>query len=98
MLSFVVLSLVDDIEKLRLLHVADLDGVAFQVSAVESDLGRLIGKNGRTAKAIRTILSGSAAKNGRKYTLDLARVGDNPGQLPGVLESVARGTIRSRMK
>jgi uncharacterized protein len=71
MLLAVVRSLVDEAEKVELLHVANAEGVAFQVRSAANDVGKLIGKSGRTARAIRTILSGNAVKNGRRYTLDI---------------------------
>jgi predicted RNA-binding protein YlqC (UPF0109 family) len=73
MLLAVMHSLVDQEDKLEMLHIAGADGVAFQVRASSGDVGKLIGKSGRTARAIRTILSASAAKNGRRYTLDIAQ-------------------------
>ncbi len=73
MLLSVVCSLVDETDKVELLHVADSEGMVFQVRLATNDVGKVIGKSGRTARAIRTILSASAAKNGRRYTLDIAR-------------------------
>jgi predicted RNA-binding protein YlqC (UPF0109 family) len=73
MLLAVMHSLVDQEDRLQMLHVAGGDGAAFQVRASSSDVGKLIGKSGRTARAIRTILSASAAKNGRRYSLDIAQ-------------------------
>ena len=71
MLLKLVQALVDEPEKLDLLHVADDGEVAFQVRTTAEDAGKLIGKNGRTVRAIRVILNGSGMKNGRVYTLDL---------------------------
>jgi predicted RNA-binding protein YlqC (UPF0109 family) len=73
MLLCVVRSLVDEADRVELLHVAGEDGMAFQVRSAASDVGKLIGKSGRTARAIRTILSASAARNGRRYSLDIVQ-------------------------
>jgi len=37
----------------------------------ESDIGKVIGKYGRIAKAMRTVLSASAARDGNHYSLDI---------------------------
>jgi predicted RNA-binding protein YlqC (UPF0109 family) len=73
MLLCVVRSLVDEADRVELLHIADEDGMAFQVRAALSDVGKLIGKSGRTARAIRTILTANAARNGRRYSLDIVQ-------------------------
>lgn len=80
MLLAVVRSLVDQPEAVELLHISGTDGIAFQVRSAANDIGKLIGKSGRTARAIRTILSGSAAKSGRRYSLDIAH--HEPNYLP----------------
>ena len=71
MLLAIVRSLVDEPEQVTLLHVAEGNEVAFQVRTTPADAGKVIGKNGRTARAIRVILVGSGMKNGRVYTFDL---------------------------
>jgi uncharacterized protein len=73
MLLVVMRSLVDAEDKLEIALVAAAEGAAFQVRCAPLDVGKLIGKSGRTARAIRTILSASAAKSGRRYTLDIAQ-------------------------
>jgi uncharacterized protein len=72
MLLTMLRSLVDKTDELDMVELADGQGVSFQVRSAADDLGKLIGKNGRTARAIRTILGASAAKHGRRYSLDLA--------------------------
>jgi predicted RNA-binding protein YlqC (UPF0109 family) len=82
MLFTVVTSLVDDAGSVEMLHVGGGEGAAFQVRAATNDLGKLIGKSGRTARAIRTLLSACATRNGRRYTLDivLQQAGAAPAQ------------------
>ncbi len=43
----------------------------FELTVDEEDLGRVIGRGGRTAKAIRTVLDGTARKEGRRAVLDI---------------------------
>ena len=42
-----------------------------ELRAAKEDLGRVIGKQGRTAQSIRTILNAVAARNNRKVTLEI---------------------------
>jgi uncharacterized protein len=84
MLLGVVRSLVDEADQVELLHIADEGGMAFQVRAATSDVGKLIGKSGRTARAIRTILAANAARNGRRYSLDIVQESSNADALQDV--------------
>ena len=43
----------------------------FELTVDPDDLGRVIGRGGRTAKAIRTVLDGAARKEGRRAVLDI---------------------------
>jgi len=48
------------------------DGIiVYQVSVADEDKGRVIGKNGKTAKSIRTIVRSVAVKQGIKVTVDI---------------------------
>jgi predicted RNA-binding protein YlqC (UPF0109 family) len=75
LLRTLVTALVDDSDQVQVISVDIDDGVAFEVRSAKEDLGKLIGKNGRTARAIRVILSAVAAKRSRRYSLDIAQHG-----------------------
>lgn len=47
------------------------DGQEYKLRVNQEDMGRVIGKSGRTAKAIRTLLSSAAAKNNIHATLEI---------------------------
>ncbi len=49
----------------------DGDYITLQVMVHQDDIGRVIGKAGRTANAVRTIAYASAAKDGRKLRIDI---------------------------
>lgn len=54
--------------------VREVEGDKFTVielRVAESDLGKVIGKQGRMAKAIRTLLSAASVKAGKKYGLEI---------------------------
>jgi len=42
-----------------------------EVSVAKTDLGKVIGKRGRTAQAIRTVLSAAAGKERKRYMLEI---------------------------
>ena len=43
----------------------------FRLQMRQSDMGRIIGRNGQTIRAIRALLSSAAARHGQKATLDI---------------------------
>jgi predicted RNA-binding protein YlqC (UPF0109 family) len=42
-----------------------------ELTVAESDLGKVIGKSGRTARALRTLLSAAGVKSGKRYALEI---------------------------
>lgn len=48
------------------------DPVVLKLMVSPGDLGKVIGKQGRTARSIRTILSAAGMKQNRRYSLDIA--------------------------
>jgi uncharacterized protein len=49
----------------------DSEYVRLELEVAEDDLGRVIGRSGRTARALRTVLSAAAEKNGQRCSLDI---------------------------
>lgn len=45
--------------------------VVYKVSVHPDDVGKVIGKQGRTAKALRTVVSGVAAREGKRVSVDI---------------------------
>jgi hypothetical protein len=45
--------------------------IAVELTVAESDLGRIIGRGGRTAKAFRQVLRASGDANGKRYELEI---------------------------
>ena len=73
MLLALLRSLVDKEEELEMVSLADAGGVSFQVHSAPDDIGKLIGKGGRTARAIRVILGANGVKHRRRYSIDFGR-------------------------
>jgi hypothetical protein len=47
------------------------DASIFELKVAREDLGRIIGKQGRTAKSIRTLLNAAASRGNRKVVLEI---------------------------
>ncbi len=45
--------------------------IVFRLQMRQTDVGRIIGRNGQTIRAIRALLSSAAARHGQKATLDI---------------------------
>jgi predicted RNA-binding protein YlqC (UPF0109 family) len=64
-------ALVDFPEDVLVVAAGDSEYVKLELEVAEDDLGRVIGRSGRTARALRTILSAAAEKNGQRCALDI---------------------------
>jgi hypothetical protein len=64
-------SLVDFPEDVVVVASGDSEYVKLELEVAEDDLGRVIGRSGRTARALRTILSAAADKDGRRCSLEI---------------------------
>jgi len=67
--EFIVKKLVDHPEDVKVAQVDSEKTVILELSVKEGDLGKVIGKKGRTARAIRTLLTAAAAKQGQKRAI-----------------------------
>ncbi len=66
-----VKALVGDADAVKVSQVEDGKTTRIEVRVAEGDMGRLIGREGRTVKAIRSLLFYAGQKHGRRYQLDL---------------------------
>lgn len=64
-------SLVDDPSKVVTSEELENDTIVIKLTVAKEDMGRIIGKEGRTAKAIRTILNAVATRDNKKATLKI---------------------------
>ncbi len=67
----IIKSLVDEPDSVEVSEAADGKNVRIEVRVSESDMGRVIGREGRTVKAIRSILFAAGHKHGKRFHLDL---------------------------
>jgi len=63
--------LVEDREAVRVEAIERDRSTVFELSVAEDDLGRVIGRGGKTAKAIRAVLDLAARREGRRVVLDI---------------------------
>jgi len=64
-------ALVDVPTEVKVTPVEDGDATVLELRVAPTDLGKVIGKQGRTAKSIRTILGAASMKLKRRYTLEI---------------------------
>jgi len=64
-------ALVDHPEDVQVRVVEGPQGAVLELRVHAEDLGKVIGRQGRTAKAIRTLLSASGMKLRKRYTLEI---------------------------
>jgi predicted RNA-binding protein YlqC (UPF0109 family) len=69
LLHKIISALVDRPEFLSIKAIATEDGATFTIDAHPDDTGKLIGKQGRNAKSIRTLLGAAGMKVRRRYTV-----------------------------
>lgn len=71
LVELMVRSLVDKPEQASVNEVAGESIVVYEVSVAEEDLGKVIGKGGRIANAMRTIVKAAATRTDRKATVEI---------------------------
>lgn len=69
-LTTIINSLVSDESQVSINQIDGEKSVIFEVKVAESDMGKVIGKEGRIAKAIRTIMKALGAKEEKKVTIE----------------------------
>lgn len=71
LVEFLAKSLVEDPSAVRVSEKQEGDSVVIELNVAESDMGKVIGKQGRIAKAIRTVVKAASARTGKKYTVEI---------------------------
>ena len=71
LVEYVAKSLVDDPDAVKVEVVSGEDGTIIELRVAESDMGKVIGRNGSVAKALRTLLKVSAARDGEAISLEI---------------------------
>ena len=71
LIEFIAKSLVDDPASVSVTEIEGERGPVLRLSVAQDDIGKVIGKYGRIAKALRTVSSATANKDGRRYSLEI---------------------------
>jgi predicted RNA-binding protein YlqC (UPF0109 family) len=71
LIEFVAKSLVDEPDAVSAHMYNRGDQIVVELEVAQNDLGKVIGRQGRTARAMRTVLAAAGVKTRRRYTLDI---------------------------
>ncbi len=71
LVEFVVRNLVDNPDAVNVNVIEGDKTTILELSVASDDIGKVIGKQGRIAKAIRTLLAASSSKSGRHISLEI---------------------------
>ena len=71
LLQYLAQSLVSNPDAVEVKETQGDNASVLELKVAKEDLGRIIGKQGRTAKSIRTILNAAASRTNRKIVLDI---------------------------
>lgn len=63
--------IVDEPDQVEVNQVEKDKSIIIELSVAEDDMGKVIGKQGRIARAIRTVVKAAATKEGKKITVDI---------------------------
>ena len=71
LLTFVAQSLVDHPEQVKVTETEGPEAIILELNVAEEDMGKVIGKQGRIAKAIRAVVKATIAKNSKPVFVEI---------------------------
>ena len=71
LIEYMAKALVDDPDQVQVEEIEGTSATIYELSVAPDDMGRVIGKQGRVANAMRTLLRAAAARQGRRVTLEI---------------------------
>ncbi|MEZ4288136.1 MAG: KH domain-containing protein [Polyangiales bacterium] len=71
LITYIACSLVDDPDAVEVQTIDEEKQVVIELTVGEGDLGKVIGKEGRTARAMRTLLTATSARMQKRALLDI---------------------------
>ena len=69
-LEVIIKNLVDNSEEVSITEKAEAKSICYEVKVAQSDMGKVIGKQGKMAKAIRSIMKAIAVKENKKVNIE----------------------------
>ena len=79
LMSEIAQALVDDPAAVRVEAIIDQDTAVLRLMVAPADVGKVIGKQGRTARSLRTILGAASMKHKRRFALDIIEADERSG-------------------
>ncbi len=71
LVEYMVKSLVDNPDNVQIREIEGEKSTILELKVTKEDIGKVIGKHGRIARAIRTIINASATKSGKRVVLEI---------------------------
>jgi predicted RNA-binding protein YlqC (UPF0109 family) len=71
LIEYIARALVDNPDQVQVREVEGEKTTVFELRVGQGDLGKVIGKHGRTARSIRTLLNAAATKAGKRAVLEI---------------------------
>lgn len=71
LVEYIAKALVDDVDAVRVKEVRTNQGLLLELRVARSDMGRVIGKEGRVANAMRAVLRVPAIRSGKQVSLEI---------------------------
>ena len=71
LVEYIARSLVDNPDQVQVREQEGEQGTVLQLSVLQEDIGKIIGRQGRTARAIRTLIGAVSAKNKKRAFLEI---------------------------
>ena len=71
LVGFMVKSLVDHPDQVEIREIEGEKSTILELKVTKDDIGKVIGKHGRIARAIRTVINASATKTGKRVVLEI---------------------------
>ncbi|HEV8320055.1 MAG TPA: KH domain-containing protein [Myxococcota bacterium] len=71
LVAFVARALVDHPDAVEVTEVEERDATVLQLRVAAGDLGKVIGRGGRTARALRTLVSAAGSRARKRLVLDI---------------------------
>lgn len=71
LVEFIAASLVDEPDQVRVNRIGGAHSTIYELQVAQQDMGRVIGKKGRVANAMRTLLSVAATREGKRAILEI---------------------------
>lgn len=73
LIEIIAKELVDNPDQVKVTEKVEKDLVKIELVVADEDMGKVIGKQGKIAKAIRTVAKAAATKNNQKVTIEITQ-------------------------